>query len=29
MSENATRKIVRYRHDGMPPDDTDWTRVMQ
>jgi hypothetical protein len=28
MSENATGKIVRYRHDGMPPDDTDWTRVM-
>jgi hypothetical protein len=28
MSKNATGKIVRYRHDNLPPDDTDWTRVM-
>jgi putative transcriptional regulator len=28
MSENATGKIVRYRRDNLPPDDTDWARVM-
>jgi hypothetical protein len=28
MSENLTGKIVRYRRDNLPPDDTDWDRVM-
>jgi hypothetical protein len=28
MSKSATGKIVRYRRDNLPPDDTDWARVM-
>jgi hypothetical protein len=28
MSKRATSRIVRYRRDNLPPDETNWERVM-
>jgi putative transcriptional regulator len=28
MNKNGTSKLVRYSRDNLPPDETDWARVV-